>query len=150
MRLVKSRSRKNKIKPKLNFTENQSIALCMRVDRDSIVTQVRQSRSIRRKNMSTASLYCKCNHIVFRHIRERLADFARQYGFDLSEIPFQSDGDCDAFLKVNGLGRCKKGDAHTLADVVASACGQGRKNPPGVVFIDPHDVVEQELKQELS
>ena len=67
---------------------------------------------------------------------------------ELSDVVFQCDHDCVGFAKDNGLRYSKKGDMHTLSDIVAWANNKNRE-PKGVISMDLTTLLEVELKKVL-
>ena len=91
---------------KLEFNRKESVVFCLKIERNKTIAKIK--KMIDKKHKKTTShrrIYQKYDYSLFRNMRDEIIDFGKKHNYELSEITFQCDDDCQSFLKQNGL-RC--------------------------------------------
>ena len=141
---IRRKRRKNTTLDGVVFDGNESIALCVRIDRDPIISRVKQMR--RSRKTSEGKIRKAYHQILFHMIKDRMEGFALRHGVLVTDMSFQCDSDCRNFIRDVGLKQDPAGDAHAIADIVAWANNKGTE-PSGVIPLDMSSRLEERLRQ---
>lgn len=144
MRNIKDKKRQKRIISKTYFDNEQTFAICVKIDRKKIINNIKNKRKVKHQNIPTSKIISKYNKLVMHYMEKRIMTFLNNNGYTLSDIIFQCDQDCLKFAKDNGLRHTDTDSTHILADIVAWANNRGIE-PDGVVVLDIVDKVEAEL-----
>lgn len=139
----------NEIISKLNFKDNDCMAMCLRIEKQRITNKIKNLRKVRTRNTRKRKIYTTYDYTLWNLMQDRIKEFLQGHGCDLHDVVFQCDHDSDAFLKTAGLGRSYKGHAYVLSDIVAWANNKKRE-PDGVVFVDLASEIERRLTRLIS
>ncbi len=143
---IKHKKDRDSIISQLKFDNRNNIALCVKLNRDVVISRIRKMKRIRQQNIPNKKILRAYNKFVLYHLREKITNFLTKYGYTLSDIVFECDMDCRTLLKDNGLGYTDKNTAHMLSDIIAWA-NNNNKEPKGVISIDLTEIIEIELKK---
>ena len=143
MNQIQNKKNRDEITSKLRFDGRNTIAFCVRIDRDTIIKKVR-GRKLTRQNISHAKMIRTYHRLLLKCLRQKVEDFIVRHSCSLGEVTFQCDGDCVSFAKDNGLCFSHGGTIHGLADVVAWT-NNHNDELPGVFSIDLTREMERQL-----
>lgn len=149
MRSVRRRKRQAEIVSRLKFDPKDSMAICIEIDKRSIVyrtsSRLKKKRKRRRK-VETNKLYASCDVALYRIIKRKINKFILEHNCDLGEIEFQYDKDCEDFVKHNNLRGHYRGPAYRISDILAWANLRGME-PDGATHINAEPEVEDEVRR---
>lgn len=147
MNEIKHKYRRGSILGGIRFDGSECIAFCVRIDRDPILSRVKQ---MRRSGKASEGRLRKSYHcILFHLLKDRIGGFALRHGVPIAEVPFQCDSDCRNFIRDAGLKQDREGAAHAIADIIAWANNRGME-PPGVISVDLSSELEARLAKQVA
>ena len=139
MNQIKNKKIQKEILLKICFDQKNVLGLCLKIDRDQIIDEFSNSNRKKRK-ISRTDLICIFNQHLFKLVRNYFDNFLPQHKCALTEVCFECDSDCIGFAKDNSLKHIPKGDAHSIADIVA--WGNNKK-------MEPRDTISLDLRNEI-
>ena len=143
---IRRKRRKGIILDGIVLDGSESVAFCVRIDRDPIISRIKQMR--RSKKTSEGRIRKAYHQILFHMLKDRMEGFALRHGMPVSDVAFQCDSDCRNFIRDAGLKRDPVGDAHAIADIVAWANNKGAE-PSGVIQMNLSSELEERLVRQL-
>ena len=135
------------LSPYLDFSNNQSLVFCYKIDRDTVLPEIFANKKKKKKFTSPDHLFQAFDSVIYnRHMRNKIEIFLSSHKLELREVTFECDGDSDDFAKHVGLEySLTEGEAYVISDVVAWLNNRG-KEPQGTVSSD----LTRQLRNYLS
>jgi len=131
---------------KLTFDGNNRIALCIKLDRKRILSEVKNSRKGRR--FSNGKILNIFETIVMKELKKKIEAFVLDHKTSLTELKFQCDNDCIKFLKNGSFQKAPIGVAYRIADYVAW-CNNDGVELKQVIEIDIKELQSKIIKKIL-
>ena len=132
---------------RLNFNAEESLAFCIRIDRDIIIDEVLNTLKIRKKKIKRPSISRAYDKILFNSLKKYFEIFALQHDMHFNEVTIESDGDCYDIFRHNNITFTRPKNAHNLADIISHA-NVINSPPKGVRELDLTNVIRKRLKSE--
>lgn len=143
-----SRKTQNEIISKLKFNDSECIALCLKIDRTSIINDLTNRKKIKSSNILKSRIFTTFNYTLWSLVQDSVKEFLKKHNYDIHDVVFQCDHDSDTFVKTMGLRSSYKGHAYVLSDIVAWANNNGNE-PHGVIHMDLTDNLTGILKNKI-
>lgn len=144
MRKIRNKKRRDEIFSKLYFDGKTVVALCMRLDIDSMMKKIREKskRQDSKKNIMDEHDH----HLYQQYLLKNITMFLVEHGCDARDVVYQCDSDCVNFVRANHLASGIGDRAHRLADIVAWF-NHANKEPEGVKTVDLRDMLNDKLAE---
>ena len=120
---------------RIEFDSTNTSALCVKLDRENTVKEIRGKKRNRKKQLEKGKVLRTYNRVVMQVVTKELNRFLVKHGSSTSDIVIQCDSDCVCFAKAAALKHERKGIAHTLSDYATWFNGKN-KNFKNVKEID--------------
>ncbi len=143
---IKSTKTREQLASRLYFDSKESIAFCLKLDKDMIINAIMKKNAKRRLNIARSKILSIYDTLLLNHIRDEIIQFLKMHNYELHRIFFECDSDCRTFAKVTGLKYKNPGRVHVLSDVIAWANNNGVE-PKGVITMDLASKISKKLNQ---
>ena len=141
---IRDPHKRDYIKSNVGFDGRNSMALCIRYNKNKSVNKVRFSKTMKNKRIPIKRIYYEYNYSLYNILKRHTEGFLLPRHHTLHDVVYQCDYDC-RFLATDTGSRCVDvGVAHKLADVVAWLNSRNIE-PPGVVQINADDTIDGDL-----
>lgn len=139
---------KDSVIEKLEFDSRNRMAICIKLDRNSIVEKIENSRQAKYRKIGKGKILRTYERIVMQEVRKRIEGFVLSHGDSINDITIQCDKDARPFARAGSLQFTQKGAAYRISDYVAWCNNKGR-NPETVIEVDFTDQIPERMKQIL-
>ena len=149
MHMVHDRGKHREIISKLSFDSKECIAFCYHIELDATVKEIRSIKRSKAGMIGKKRVFVTCYYALWRMIQEQIKAFLQKHRCDIHDVVFQCDSDSDEFLKIAGLKRSYKDNAHTLSDIVAWANNK-KMEPDGVISTNLATEIKKHAESEIK
>lgn len=131
----------------MNFTSNNFLALCLKVDRQKLIDYITTHPHSKAKFMEKKQVYRYFDNIVLSLIRNRIDGFCQHHGTRIGKLRIQCDPDMTKTILNWDLVNLPKGRAHEFADAV-SFCYEHKWTPiKGCKYFDYSENIKHQLQK---
>ena len=98
---------------RMKFDSTNTSALCVKLDGENIVKEIRGKKRNRKKQLEKGKVLRTYNRVIMQVVTKELNRFLVKHGASTFDIVIQCDSDCICFAKAAALKHERKGIAHT-------------------------------------
>ena len=117
--LRKGTSTRSDIASQLQFTTDDCLVICCKIERDRIINKIKKDKRKLKQYSSIDAIYYTFNSFLYSLLRDKIINFLASHNCDQYDVHFECDSDCVDFTKDVGLQHISEGEVHVIADVIA-------------------------------
>ncbi len=141
--------KKKQIIELMRFNQQNRYAICVKINRKSVIKEVQQRRIAKYQRMSKGKLFAMFEHTLFKYLRHEIEKYTLKHHRAIEEIPVECDCDSLVFAKAWKTKAIEPQAAHFIADVLAW-CNTQNIRLETAVELDYTSKIKQDLLYKLQ